>query len=137
MSQTLDIAREQILAGRGLVDTDLERVLDRLLGHRVDQADIYFESSRLEAWTLEDGIVRDGSFSIEQGAGIRAISGEKTGFAYTDELTLPNLLQAAGTARSIARSGGNGTLPVRGHSGGSELYAPINPLPSLNGGSEN
>ena len=131
MPESLDIARDHILAGRGLAESDLERVLDRILGHQVDQADVYFESSRLEAWTLEDGIVRDGSFSIEQGAGIRAISGEKTGFAYTDELTLPNLLQAAGTARAIARAGANGTRPVRSLAPVPALYDPVNPLPSL------
>ena len=129
--QALDIARHQILGTRGLAEQDVERVLDRLLGHQVDQADIYFESSRIEAWTLEDGIVKEGSFSIEQGAGIRAISGEKTGFAYTDELTLPNLLQAAGTARAIARAGRNAVHPVAAVADRQLLYAPVNPLPSL------
>ena len=62
--------------------------------------------SREESWSLEDGIVKDGSHSIEQGVGVRAISGEKTGFAYTDEVLLPALLEASDAARAIARSGG-------------------------------
>ena len=131
MSQALEIARQHILAARGLADQDLERVLERLLGHQVDQADLYFEASRLEAWTLEDGIVKEGSFSIEQGAGIRAISGEKTGFAYTDELSLPNLLQAAGTARAIARAGRNAAQRVAAAGQRATLYAPVDPLLSL------
>jgi len=131
MTDSLEIARQHILGTRGLAETDVEKVLERLLGHQVDQADIYFENTRLEAWTLEDGIVRDGSFSIEQGAGIRAISGEKTGFAYTDELTLPNLLQAAGTARAIARSGSSGTSAMTRREPRPLLYQAANPLQSL------
>jgi len=131
MNDSLDIARQHILNARGIAQNDLEKVLDRLLGHHVDQADIYFENSRLEAWTLEDGIVKDGSFSIEQGAGIRAISGEKTGFAYTDELSLSNLLQAAGTARAIARSGRNATAAITRHEPRALLYGTVDPLKSL------
>ena len=72
----------------------------------VDYADLYFQLSREESWSLEDGIVKDGSHSIEQGVGVRAISGEKTGFAYTDEVLLPALVEASDAARAIARSGG-------------------------------
>ena len=105
----LEIAQQQLLAPAGLELHHLDKVLDHLLSHQVDLADIYFQTSRLEAWTLEDGIVKEGSYNIEQGAGIRAISGEKTGFAYTDELFLPNLIEAADTARAIARSGQRAT----------------------------
>ena len=69
----------------------------------VDYADLYFQLSREESWSLEDGIVKDGSHSIEQGVGVRAISGEKTGFAYTDEVLLPALVEASDAARAIAR----------------------------------
>ena len=131
MTQPIDIARRQFLGEQGLDERDLEHVLDRLLGHRVDQADVYFEASRLETWTIEDGIVKEGGFSIEQGAGIRAISGEKTGFAYTDELTLPNLLQAAGTARAIARAGQNALQPAPPTGRKELLYPSVNPLASL------
>ena len=76
----------------------------------VDYADLYFQLSREESWSLEDGIVKEGSHSIEQGVGVRAISGEKTGFAYTDEVLLPALLEASEAARAIARSGGRNAV---------------------------
>ena len=76
----------------------------------VDYADLYFQLSREESWSLEDGIVKEGSHSIEQGVGVRAISGEKTGFAYTDEVLLPALVEASDAARAIARSGGRSAV---------------------------
>ena len=79
-----------------------------LLGASVDAADLYFQLAREEHWALEDGIVKEGSHGIEQGVGVRAMSGEKTGFAYSDEILLPALLEAARAARAIAREGGNG-----------------------------
>jgi TldD protein len=127
----LEIAQQQLLAPAGLELHHLDKVLDHLLSHQVDLADIYFQSSRLEAWTLEDGIVKEGSYNIEQGAGIRAISGEKTGFAYTDELFLPNLIEAADTARAIARSGQRGTVAIESRPARHQLYQPVNPLDSL------
>ncbi|MGD9355781.1 MAG: metalloprotease TldD [Chromatiales bacterium] len=127
----LEIAREQLLSPAGLEQHHLDKVLDHLLSHQVDLADVYFQSSRLEAWTLEDGIVKEGSYNIEQGAGIRAISGEKTGFAYTDELLLPNLIQAADTARAIARSGQQGSVAIESRPSRHQLYQPINPLDTL------
>ena len=127
----LEIAQQQLLAPAGLELHHLDKVLDHLLSHQVDLADVYFQSSRLEAWTLEDGIVKEGSYNIEQGAGIRAISGEKTGFAYTDELFLPNLIEAADTARAIARSGQRGTVAIESRTARHQLYQPINPLDSL------
>jgi TldD protein len=127
----LEIVEQQLLAPAGLEQHHLDQVLDHLLGRQVDYADIYFQSSRLEAWTLEDGIVKEGAYSIEQGAGIRAISGEKTGFAYTDELQLPNLIQAADTARAIARAGQNRSIAVAEGGAGRQLYAATNPLDTL------
>ncbi|MEJ2308329.1 MAG: metalloprotease TldD [Gammaproteobacteria bacterium] len=127
----LEIVQQQLLAPAGLEQHHLDQVLDHLLSHQVDLADIYFQASRLEAWTLEDGIVKEGSYSIEQGAGIRAISGEKTGFSYTDELFLPNLIEAADTARAIARSGQQGRIAVAGSHARHQLYQPVNPLDTL------
>ena len=75
------------------------------MGHAVDYADIYFQLTREESWALEDGIVKDGAHSIDQGVGVRALAGEKTGFAYSDEVVLPALLEAAHAARAISRSG--------------------------------
>ena len=127
----LEIVQQQLLAPAGLEQHHLDQVLDHLVSHQIDLADIYFQASRLEAWTLEDGIVKEGSYSIEQGAGIRAISGEKTGFSYTDELFLPNLIEAADTARAIARSGQQGRIAVAGSQARHQLYQPVNPLDTL------
>ena len=96
-TDAMSIARELILRPSGLDDTRLDRVFGEVLAHSVDSADLYFQLSREEAWSLEDGIVKDGSASIEQGVGVRALAGEKTGFAYSDEIT----------GRGVARRGGD------------------------------
>jgi len=131
MTQSLAIARETLLDHQGLTDNHLDQVMGRLLSRRVDAADIYFQYSRLESWVLEDGIIKEGSHSIEQGAGLRAISGEKTGFAYTDSLDVERLLSAANAARAIASAGEHGATPMIAGSQPPPLYAPINPLESL------
>ena len=125
------IARSSILTPVGLGDADLDRLLSGLSSSAVDAADIYFQNGRLESWVLEDGIIKDGSFNIEQGAGLRAVSGEKTGFAYSDELHLPALEQAARAARAIARSGQEGRVQVAGVPAVRRLYEPLDPVASL------
>ena len=87
----LSIAHDLILKPSGLDETRLTHVFGEVMSHAVDYADLYFQLSREESWALEDGIVKDGSASIEQGVGVRALSGEKTGFAYSDEIVLPAL----------------------------------------------
>ncbi|TCO83008.1 microcin-processing peptidase 2 [Plasticicumulans lactativorans] len=131
MNTALDTIRSAILAPAGLDDHDLDRALGCLLGHRIDAADLYFQVRRVESWSLEDGAVKGASHSIDQGVGVRALAGEKTGFAYSDEIALPALLEAAQAARAIARSGGDGGMPVRRISGGRALYAPLDPIDSL------
>ncbi len=131
MSDLIQIANETILTPAGIGEHDIDRMLGELVGSGIDSADIYFQSSRLESWVLEDGIIKEGSYNIEQGAGIRAISGEKTGFAYSDELQLPALIEAARAARTISRTGNQGSVQVRGLPLEKRLYAPINPLLSL------
>ena len=133
MSNSLDIARRTLLAPAGLDETDLDRLLGQILTHRVDYADLYFQYSRHESWSLEEGQVKSGSYNVEQGVGVRAVSGEKTGFAYSDEILLPALSDAATAARAIARSGASaGMPPVRQRSGAvPKLYAPLDPLASL------
>ena len=131
MTQSIAIARETLLDNPGLSEGKLAQVMDRLLSRQVDAADIYFQYGRLESWVLEDGIIKEGSHSIEQGAGLRAISGEKTGFAYTDDLALPRLLEAAGAARAIAQAGQHGSRAVASTVSAPVLYEPINPLESL------
>jgi len=130
-ASTFEIAENAILAPSGLDEGRLTKVLDTVLSRGVDYADLYFELSHEESWSLEDGIVKDGSHSIEQGVGVRAISGEKTGFAYTDEVLLPALIEASESARAIARSGGRGAVKVWGRADMHRLYLPIDPLNSI------
>jgi TldD protein len=131
MNDSLTLVRESILAPAGLAQSDLDRLMGLLMGASLDAADIYFQSSRLESWVLEDGIIKDGNFSIEQGAGLRAVSGERTGFAYSDELQLPALAQAAEAARAIARSGQGARVRIGDSPPVRRLYEPIDPLQSL------
>ena len=131
MPQAFDTATQTLLEPTGLGLPDLERVLDRLMSSRLDAADVYCESTRLESWVLEDGIIREGAFSIEQGAGLRAMTGEKTGFAFTDEIRLGSLLEAADAARAIARSGRSRRVALRRRDTVPALYPALNPLGSL------
>ncbi len=124
-------AQSRLLAPGALADHDLDRVFARLMGPGIDFADLYFQHSRMESWVMEDGIVKDGSHSIEQGVGVRAISGEKTGFAYSDEIRLPALLEAAGAARAIARSGQDVGPQALAHAPRGSLYPAIDPVESL------
>jgi len=125
---SLEIARARLLAPAGIGDGDLESVFGRLLGHAVDGGDVYFQSTRYESWVLEDGIVKEGSHSIEQGAGVRAISGDRTGFAYSDEIVMPALLEASGAARAIAGRGQAGRLQAWHARGENLLYPAIDPI---------
>ena len=92
----LTLARKSLLEPAGLGESDLSRLMGQLMSGSGDYADLYFQYSRHEAWSLEEGKVKSGSHSIEQGVGVRAVAGEKTGFAYSDEIMLPALLEAAG-----------------------------------------
>lgn len=131
MNQSLDLAESRLLKPGGLSTDDLDRVFARLMGPSVDSADLYFQHTRSESWVLEDGIVRDGAHSIEQGVGARAISGEKTGFAYSNEIVLPTLLDAAGAARAIANSGSEGQAKRLARVEGRALYAAVDPIDSV------
>ncbi len=131
MQNPLKIAESSLLDPAGLDENQVAKLLDRLLAHQVDSADLYFQLSRHESWSLEDGIVKDGSHSIEQGVGVRAQAGEKTGFAYSDEILLPALTRASDMARAIARQGGQNGLKAWTPNAPQRLYAPIDPLPTL------
>ena len=124
----LPIAREALLSPHGLGEGDLQKVLDQLMSHRIDSADLYFQLSRHESWMLEDGIVREGHHGIDQGVGVRALSGEKTGFAYSDEIMLPALTEAAEAARAIAHSGRQGSVQTWQQPSARGLYLPLDPL---------
>jgi TldD protein len=131
MTHTLALAESRLLAPAGLAANDLDRVFARLLVPGVDFADLYFQHARHESWSMEDGIVKDGTHSIEQGVGVRAVSGEKTGFAYSDEIRLPALLEAAGAARAIARSSSDGLARGLSLRHTRALYPAIDPIESL------
>jgi TldD protein len=131
MTDALKLAEQQLLAPGGLSHTDLEKVLHHLMGPSVDAGDLYFQHASHEAWSLEDGLVRSGTHAVEQGVGIRAISGEKTGFAYADEIIMPALMQASTAARAIARQGSQGAVQAWRRQNPLALYLPDDPMPTL------
>ena len=128
---TLNLAKNAILTPAGLTEHDIHTVLSQLQHSSADLVDLYFQASHVESWVMEGGIIKEGSHSIEQGAGIRAVSGEKTGFAYTDRLELPMLLEAANNVKSIVRQGQNATANLSSNTPVIAYYPPINPLKSL------
>jgi len=125
-------ANSFLLTPNDLEMSKLDKVFGSMLTHRLDYADLYFQYSRNEGWSLEEGIVKSGSFSIEQGVGVRAISGEKTAFAYSDEISLPAILDAANATRAIAAQGGNASpVAVRNGNALRPLYPGVDPLASV------
>eukprot|EP01031_Cornospumella_fuschlensis_P043677 gene43677-biopygen34846 len=96
-SGRLEIAQNLLLKPFGLTEAHLSRALAEITSHGADDADLYFQYTRSEGWSLEEGIVKTGSFSIDQGVGVRAVSGEKTAFAYSDDISEASLLDAART----------------------------------------
>jgi TldD protein len=127
-----EIAEQTLLKPHGLAPHQLERVFGQLFGNHVDYADLYFQYARSEAWSLEEGIVKSGSFNIEQGVGVRAISGEKTAFAYSDDISLAALQAAANTTRAIAAAGAQHAAPqLRRRTQPAALYAGNDPIASL------
>ncbi len=132
MNPTLQIAVDTILSPAGLTENALDHVLGKMMGKTINYADLYLQSAHQESWILEDGLVKQGSFHIDSGVGLRAISGEKTGFAYSDDLQLPALEQAAQAARSIAQQGGrHAVLSHHATPMSRRFYHPINPLSTL------
>ena len=132
MNDVLQTAKSTLLDPTGIHVNDLDSLIGWLMAYDIDYADLYFQYSRSESWSLEDGAVKSGSRSIDQGVGIRAISVEKTGFAYSDEFHLPSLTKAADAARAIAHSGSEARQVISWQQGNSvRLYTPGNPLASL------
>jgi TldD protein len=131
MNSLIAQASDRLLRPGGLDTGQLDRVFARIMGPGIDAADLYFQHSRSEYWMLEDGIVKEGSHSIEQGVGVRALSGEKTGFAYSDDIVLPQLIDAAGAARAVAKAGANGVGRALALASGRDLYRPVDPVDSL------
>ena len=144
------LAQQSLLQPFALNERKLEQVFGTMLAHQLDYADLYFQYGRSESWALEEGIVKSGSFSIDQGVGIRAVSGEKTAFAYSDDISLAALDSAALATRAIARQGGNQSVSmlsqqtgkgkkqgkgkksgVLSPENGLQLYLPHDPIASL------
>ncbi|PZP63372.1 MAG: metalloprotease TldD [Pseudoxanthomonas spadix] len=130
-SSAIALAESRLLLPAGLDQTGLDRAFGTLLGPGIDFGDLYFQHTRRESWTVEDGIVKDGAHSIEQGVGVRAISGEKTGFAYSDDINAAALLTAAGSARAIARDGASHAPRALVRGTGRALYAPEDPVDAM------
>ena len=132
--ERLAVAEQVLLEPFGLNEAALARALATIGEHRIDDADLYFQSTRHEGWSLEEGIVKSGSFSIDQGVGVRALAGEKTAFAYSDELSEAALLDAARTVRSIAAAGQSRRVKLGAaprHAASRVLYAPTDPIATL------
>tara|TARA_R110001599_G_scaffold171353_1_gene362234 strand:+ start:240378 stop:241838 length:1461 start_codon:yes stop_codon:yes gene_type:complete len=131
--ETLSVARNVLLTPFGLDESTLIKTMGTMFTHKVDYADMYFQFTKSEGWSLEEGIVKTGSFSIDQGVGVRAVSGDKTAFSYSDEISERALMEAATATRTIARQGA-GKIKVASavkQVGGRNLYLPNDPLTSL------
>jgi len=132
--ERLGIAQSLLLEPFGLSESALSSALRAITEHRIDDADLYFQSTRHEGWSLEEGIVKSGSFSIDQGVGVRAVAGEKTAFAYSDDISERALLDAARTVRTIAAAGQSRRVKVPSSpavAGSRVLYAPTDPIGTL------
>ena len=131
--ERLTIAQSLLLTPYGLDESHLTQALSAIRAHQVDDADLYFQYTRSEGWSLEEGIVKTGSFSIDQGVGVRAVSGEKTAFAYSDDISLASLMDAAHTVRSIATAGrqARAKVPVKRVAHSRSLYGGQDPIGSL------
>ncbi|MGB1309903.1 MAG: metalloprotease TldD [Leucothrix sp.] len=128
----MDIAEASLLAPYELDTHKLDHVFDHLIGSKTDLADLYFQSKRSEGWVLEDSIIKSGSYNISQGVGVRAVSGEKSGFAYSDEISLDALLASAKSASAISKAGQNGRVQAwQRQDAFAPLYTPANPLDTL------
>ncbi|MFZ3220946.1 MAG: DNA gyrase modulator, partial [Rhodoferax sp.] len=131
--ERLAVAQSLLLTPFGLNETHLARALAEIKAHRVDEADLYFQYTRSEGWSLEEGIVKTGSFSIDQGVGVRAVSGEKTAFAYSDDISEASLLDAARTVRTIsgAAQAGRARVATRKIAKARSLYTGLDPIATL------
>ncbi len=131
--ERLAIAKDLLLTPFGLDETHLSRALAEIRAHQVDEADLYFQYTRSEGWSLEEGIVKTGSFSIDQGVGVRAVSGEKTAFAYSDDISWASLLDAAKTVRTISSAAQSARVKAatKKIASSRSLYAGVDPISTL------
>ena len=130
----LVIAKELLLKPASLDESAIQKVIHSMMGRHVDDADLYFQMSHYESWYLEDSEVKSGSFSIDKGVGIRAVSGDKTGYAYCDEVVLPALQRAAEAARSIAFSPTQSPIVIASSALPVARYDALNPIDTMSKG---
>jgi len=131
MKLALNIARDVLLKPASLDESGIEKLIRSMSNRRLDDADLYFQSCSYESWYLEDSEVKSGSYSIDRGVGIRAVSGEKTGYAYCDDILLPAMERAADAARSIAVSGGSIIKPIKISTAPIVRYPGLNPIEGM------
>ena len=131
--ERLATARSLLLEPFGLDETHLTQALSAIKAHQIDDADLYFQYTRSEGWSLEEGIVKTGSFSIDQGVGVRAVAGEKTAFAYSDDISFASLMDAAVTVRSIGAAAQSRRIkvPARKVAASRTLYPAMDPMGSM------
>ena len=127
----IESARERLWVPAGIEQRDVDGLVGRLMGRDVDLGELFFQSQKHESWALEDGIVKDGAFSVDRGVGVRAVAGEKTGFAYAEDIMLPSLKAATEAARSIARQGRHGRLPTPFRQNAPARYGAEDPISSM------
>jgi len=128
MDDALDLARDAILGDSDISSSDVEAALDDMMGNTIDYGEVFLQSMRSESWGLEDGIVKDGSFSVDAGIGVRALSGEKTGFAYAEDILREGLHMASGAAKSIAKQGTARSAPAYQRQAAPSLYPVADPI---------
>ena len=127
----MNSVEKSLLSDSHIDDDVLSKTLNSMMGRQVDYADLYFQASQHETWVLEDGIVKEGTYNIERGVGVRAVSGEKTGFSYSDDITPEALQKAADAAKGIANSGAGGSVKVFSRQSPIQVYQSVDPLGSL------
>lgn len=131
MKQPLTLAKEILFTPGDIDESGIAKIIRSIAGHHIDDADLYFQSCAFESWYLEDSEVKSGSFSIDRGVGVRAVSGDKTGYAYCDDIQLPAMERAANAARSIAFSGSGKKSPIKIETSPIAVYQGINPIEGM------
>ena len=129
----LDLSKQFILDPGNISFSDLDKIMHKITKNNVDYADLYFQYSKNEFWSIEDGAVNNGTYSIDQGVGIRSISGEKSAFTYSDDININALDEACKIVNAIKNQGQSNNIPLKTSKNSNQLYSASNPLDSLDG----
>ena len=125
------LSNKYIMSPAGLAESDLDLIMGSISSHNIDYADLYFQYSKNEFWALEDGAVKNGSFSIDQGVGMRSIAGQKTAFTYSDEISMEALKDGVKIVKSINKDNESKSFPIGEKLIKHSLYQPLNPIESI------